>query len=270
MPCTACLREKPPVARGLCNACYQRWRKTGTTEYQRWGKRTACGVGGCDKPATANGLCAMHLQRMNRHGHVEDTRPDSWGAKHKHPLFHSWAWMRRHRGKDGVDPAWESDFLQFVMDVGERPSPKHKLFAADDSKPIGPTNFVWKRAITERADGEDLRTYGNRVQKVYRAVKPEAFKGYDLKRTFGLSRRDYDALSEEQGHACAICREPERVVIRGRKTSLAVDHCHTTGAVRGLLCAKCNRGLGLFDDDMDRLKAAVGYLERHKNPSDEG
>lgn len=260
MTCTACLRDKKIVARGLCSACYSRWRKTGTTEYQRWGKTARCQIDDCGKRAVANGLCDMHRKRLERHGHFKETRPDSWGAKEKHPLYNAWAHLRRHKARHAVVAEWVNDFLQFVIDVGARPSPKHKLFAADDSKPIGPENFIWKRAITERAPGEDERTYYNRAQKVYRSLRSESFKGYELKKHYGMSREEYEALARKQGHKCLICGQPEGTTIRGKKISLAVDHCHTKGHVRGLLCIHCNRGLGLFRDSPELLERAAEYL----------
>ena len=79
---------------------------------------------------------------------------------------------------------------------------------------------------------------------------------YRLARKFGLSLADYEALLEAQGGLCAICRCP---CPTGKR--LAVDYDHETGAVRGLLCAACNRGIGMFSDDPDRLRAALTYLE---------
>lgn len=260
MPCSNCQREMPIAARGLCRACYSRWKKRGTTDYAPKRQRSLCQVDGCGKPVVSNGLCDMHRLRLRNHGHLERTRPDSWGAKHKHPLFHSWAWMRRNREKHTIDATWDADFLQFVTDVGERPSDKHKLFAADEEKPIGPGNFVWKEAITQRAHGEEEKTYAARVQRVYRAVRSEAYQGYELKRHFKMTRGEYLKLAEKQGHKCAICGQPENAKIRGKTISLAVDHCHTKGHVRGLLCAQCNRGLGLFRDSPDLLAKAAEYL----------
>ena len=66
-------------------------------------------------------------------------------------------------------------------------------------------------------------------------------------------------MHEEQAGRCAICA---RMLGPGRHTN--VDHCHTTGKVRGLLCHKCNNGLGRFEDSIDSLKAAIQYLEKHK------
>lgn len=269
MSCSTCKRDVPIRARDMCASCYQRWHKTGTTEYQRWGRRSVCGVGGCGSQVVSHGLCDVHRQRMAKHGHTNDTRPDSWGAIEKHPLRNTWRWLCRHSATHKVAPVWAKDFLQFVVDVGDRPSPRHKLFVADDSKPIGPGNFVWKRAITERAPGEDERTYMNRVQKVYRAVRPEAFQGYALKKRFGMSLEDYKNLLSSQGGVCAICAQPETAQDpkAGAARAMAVDHCHTSGRVRALLCSSCNTGLGLFGDDPVRIMAAASYLLYHKEVS---
>ncbi len=69
---------------------------------------------------------------------------------------------------------------------------------------------------------------------------------------YGLSDADYDALLARQRGVCANCKRNRR---------LGVDHCHATGKVRGLLCGNCNRGLGLFHDDPELLRAAAAYLE---------
>jgi hypothetical protein len=65
-----------------------------------------------------------------------------------------------------------------------------------------------------------------------------AGKGGHLERLYGIDRPEYERMSEAQGHTCAICGKPEN----GK--ALAVDHCHATGAIRGLLCSNCNKGLG--------------------------
>lgn len=262
MPCLSCKRDLKPVARGLCNACYSRWRKTGTTEYQRWGKRSVCQIKDCGKRAVSHGLCDTHRKRLERHGHTEQTRSDSWGAKEKHPLLNAWRHLRRFRSIQRVCSEWQDDFLQFIADVGERPSPKHKLFAADETKPIGPRNFVWKRSLIEKVPGEDERTYLARWQRASRSIRKEAHRGYDLKKNYGMNREEYAALVIAQDGECAICGEQETTVIRGKTISLAVDHDHVTGKIRGLLCINCNRALGMFKDDPKRLRKAIRYLKR--------
>lgn len=260
MTCQACKREKPIAGRGFCKACYQRWHKTGSTEYQRWGKTQRCQIKDCENQAVAGGLCDKHRKRLERHGSPEmGTRPDSWGAIEAHPLSGTWRRLSRFQHYD-VDPTWREDFLQFVVDVGDRPSSKHKLFPADETKPFGPGNFVWKRAITERVAGEDEKTYRSRMLRVYRSVRKEAFKGYDLKRMYGLSLKEYEAMRAKQGDRCLICGATEEKMIRGKKLNLAIDHCHATKRIRGLLCADCNRGLGMFKDKPELLERAAQYL----------
>ena len=84
-------------------------------------------------------------------------------------------------------------------------------------------------------------------------------------RRYGITLLEYDRMLEKQGHVCAICSNPETKIVRGREAALAVDHCHETGKVRGLLCDRCNRGLGSFDDSSERLINASNYLKEHTN-----
>jgi hypothetical protein len=82
-----------------------------------------------------------------------------------------------------------------------------------------------------------------------------------LRREFGLTADIYDAMLEAQRGVCAICHMPDSRGIR-----LAIDHCHTTGQVRALLCGPCNLALGNMQDSPDRLRAAAIYLEHHTPP----
>lgn len=78
----------------------------------------------------------------------------------------------------------------------------------------------------------------------------------DLKRRYGLSESDYDKMLAAQDGRCPICG-----VILG-EVQVAVDHNHETGQVRGVLCHRCNRTLGLFGDDPGRLRRAAAYLRK--------
>lgn len=84
----------------------------------------------------------------------------------------------------------------------------------------------------------------------------------NLRSKFGMSLDDYDRMLEKQGGVCAICLQGETAVRSGVVLPLAVDHCHATGAIRGLLCVGCNTGIGSLKDDADLLRSAITYLER--------
>ena len=81
--------------------------------------------------------------------------------------------------------------------------------------------------------------------------------------SFGISAEKYEEMLMSQDSKCAICSIH---IDEYRKTSqnnkvFAVDHCHSTGSIRGLLCCKCNRGLGYFKDDPALLHKAISYLK---------
>jgi hypothetical protein len=77
---------------------------------------------------------------------------------------------------------------------------------------------------------------------------------YHLKRRYGITAAEADAMLAEQGGLCAICKDARAV---------HVDHDHETGAVRALLCFNCNGGLGQFKDDPEALHAAAYYVAFH-------
>ena len=83
----------------------------------------------------------------------------------------------------------------------------------------------------------------------------EVKRRYNLRIQYGLTVEQYDAMLETQGGVCAICGD----LPSGK--ALHVDHNHKDGAIRGLLCNRCNRCLGLFKDDPAVIKAALDYLE---------
>jgi hypothetical protein len=84
----------------------------------------------------------------------------------------------------------------------------------------------------------------------------ERSRNATLQRKYGISEAQYAELLAAQHGVCAICGHPQRY------QRLAVDHCHRTKRVRGLLCVQCNRGLGRFFDSTFRLANAIKYLER--------
>lgn len=80
---------------------------------------------------------------------------------------------------------------------------------------------------------------------------------------YGITVDDIIEMERNQGNRCAICGGEEPRFRHGKRMSLAVDHCHETGKVRGLLCSNCNRGLGFLGDTPDSIRKALEYLEEN-------
>lgn len=76
----------------------------------------------------------------------------------------------------------------------------------------------------------------------------------------GFTQEDYDNKLKEQNGKCAICK-----TLKEENRDLCADHNHDTGQKRGLLCHKCNTGIGLLQDNVDVLCSAIEYLEYYKN-----
>jgi hypothetical protein len=93
------------------------------------------------------------------------------------------------------------------------------------------------------------------------ACKDNGLADNYYKNTYGSSLKEVESLLESQNNLCFICEEVGFKMNEHVHSPLNVDHCHTTGVVRGLLCHNCNRALGLFKDSVDRLKRAISYLE---------
>jgi hypothetical protein len=83
-----------------------------------------------------------------------------------------------------------------------------------------------------------------------------------IARTYGLGWTDFLKMVEKQKSQCAICKDPIHPIGDEQNRACHIDHCHTTGKVRGLLCSHCNRGLGGFKDRALLCKLAAEYLEK--------
>lgn len=105
-----------------------------------------------------------------------------------------------------------------------------------------------KEAILAKRDPQKQRENVAR----YRAKNPERYKANQRKFRYNLSAEQYKDLLEKQNNKCAICPETGK---------LEIDHDHITGKVRGLLCGRCNRAIGLFRDNPDNTASATIYLK---------
>ena len=86
--------------------------------------------------------------------------------------------------------------------------------------------------------------------------KPLAKKDAELKRLYGIGIEDYLELIDKQNNVCKICKKECKT-----KSRLSVDHDHKTKKIRGLLCNRCNRAIGMFEDDPKLLREAARYFE---------
>lgn len=174
--------------------------------------------------------------------------------KEKHPLYGSWAWMRRMNFKYEMDATWREDFWSFVNDMVERPSKQYQICRKDLSKGYSKDNCFWKEQIIN----DDKAA----VMREYRKQNPDKFHKYELKKSHNLTVEEYDQLLKKQNHVCAICFKPEHVIHLGKPRRMAVDHCHETGKIRGLLCTNCNKLLGHAKDNKQILGQAIAYLNQ--------
>lgn len=114
------------------------------------------------------------------------------------------------------------------------------------------------RAEYDKSVRRKLMIEANRQNR----IKSGQQKNTYLKKYYKISLEIYNKMLMEQNNVCAICFNPETSVnnAKNKIIDLAVDHCHKTGKVRGLLCAKCNSSLGKMQDSVVILQSAINYL----------
>ena len=229
-----------------------------------------CSEPDCDKPIHCKGLCQAHYRRVQRHGSTEKL---SGGPKRN-------ATSTDHRK---LDPA------EKVRRQAERKTARthcHKGHAlTDDNIYVGKNGKIYCR-VCRGNDQRKLRgkePLDRQVVGPHNSVKTHCNRGHEFTaentyidpqdnrrcitcrritarkswvwKKYGLDWEDYEALYEAQQGLCAICGD-------SMEDTPHVDHCHTEGHVRGLLCGRCNIGLGQFRDSVEYLEAAVRYLSK--------
>lgn len=100
--------------------------------------------------------------------------------------------------------------------------------------------------------------YSSDYDKQKRKSNPDVYRNNALKRRYGITLEHFNSIVESQNKKCALCEDALKL---GTK-SVHVDHCHETGKVRGVLCARCNLGIGRFGDTIQGLEKAISYLKR--------
>ena len=108
---------------------------------------------------------------------------------------------------------------------------------------------------------EYVRTHYAQVKakdKEWRKRNYEKIRHYGLKNNYSASLQEYELIWKSQGYLCAICKRPRLP----EEKAFCLDHNHETGELRGILCHKCNMGLGYFKESTDSLRHALEYLEK--------
>lgn len=114
----------------------------------------------------------------------------------------------------------------------------------------------WRAKNAKKRQAKMKDNYKQRIARNPGKAKADS-RRHRLKSVYGITPQQYDDLLKKQQKRCAICRCAEK-----RGENFAVDHCHKTGKVRGLLCRSCNLALGLVSDSTATLKSAIKYLAR--------
>lgn len=167
-----------------------------------------------------------------------------WRAEH--PAA-SRAHDQKKREKPGAKAAATERMRQWRAANPEKAAEQARKYMPDPEK----RRLSWARWRNENR--LHLRKRDADWRRADRAANPMKQRALHLKRHYGLTLEDYEAMMAEQGRKCAACRKPY--------PNLHVDHCHTTNRIRGLLCSKCNTALGLFCEDVALMQRAADYLE---------
>lgn len=211
----------------------------------------------------AKDMCEMHYRQVLHGKEITHGRPKDWGSREKHPLYERWRWITRHVGKTLCD-SWRNDFWTFVKDMGIPENDKFVLTLIDDTKPYSKENCVWKEALVQKQKTESQREYAARYQRTYRMLHPKRVKSTQLRKSFGIGLDEYNRILNSQNGACAICKKKETMINPKTKgiVDLAVDHCHESNRIRGLLCKNCNNMIGYAKDSIETLQSAIEYLKK--------
>jgi hypothetical protein len=100
----------------------------------------------------------------------------------------------------------------------------------------------------------ECKECSHKESKIYRDKKPSQRYLARIRQRYGLEEEEYNKMLDKSNGKCEIC---------GEHVKLVVDHNHTTGKVRGLLCHSCNAAIGLFKENKDSIRNSIEYLEKY-------
>jgi hypothetical protein len=146
-----------------------------------------------------------------------------------------------------------------------RHSPEYKAIPYSAKALETKKRYRQSEAFKARPQSERSKMTQKRYKQTEKSLK--SCKDWQLKTAYGITLIQYNEMLTKQNNVCYICHKPETVVKYGKVQNLAVDHNHVTNRVRGLLCTCCNRGLGLFKNNIDSLLRAVDYIKEDTHAS---
>lgn len=144
-----------------------------------------------------------------------------------------------------------------VISINEYPRISYSEYKCSKCKNILPINMFSKSINAIKGHYSHCKNCRAKVHKDYQ--KTEKSKKAKLKKLYGLTPENFYNMVKSQNGFCKICDN----VLNPQIGDICVDHCHITGFVRGILCRRCNTGLGMFKDNIKSLKNAIIYLEKN-------
>jgi len=237
--------EKKHSSKGYCNIHYSSFIKYGdplVTRQSRKRMYTHCTVQGCSREHEGKGFCAMHLGRFRKYG---TPTPDM-----KFPTARGENLSDGHQKK--CSNCGKKKLNSEFHTSNSRPD-KLTIYCKEC------TSILGKARYSNPEKRNRILSRG----KAWREQNPESDVRKHLRRKYGMTLEQYNFLFEKQKGLCALCRKPETTKRNSKSDSperLAVDHCHDTGRIRGLLCFKCNTAVGSIGDDEESARRVVEYL----------
>jgi hypothetical protein len=241
----------------------------------------SCSVTDCEKSVHARGMCQAHYRKFKKYGTASPT-PDM--KKKPGPAPDPTKWRSRHnttnpsrtRRKANPKPprthcAQGHELTDENTYVSAGSGARHcrtcrleavKRYRESDPIPsdmrFGKANRNKTHCPKGHAYDEENTYYTKKGTRACRACRRANVRKQRFAR-YGMNEADFERLLEEQKGMCAICME-----VFSHRLPPHIDHCHTTGQVRGLLCGKCNTALGQFLDSPEILYEAIEYITRNK------
>lgn len=132
---------------------------------------------------------------------------------------------------------------------------------SEEEFPLNRSTYDGHAVYCKPCAAKDARERQRAETQEQREHKRRYSRRYDIKRNYGIPFETVAALLADQNNQCAICFSQIDLLA---KRSGCVDHDHGTKKIRGILCVKCNAGIGQFCEDVNRMESAIRYIKRHR------